>query len=256
MHELDALAAALAARSRPVDVFFRDDDAGWGSDQLSTLCETMSEAGVDLDLAVIPAALEGSTAIHITRLARQFASILNFHQHGYAHCNHQAQGRSCEFGSDRNSEQQHRDISLGQERLQDVLGASLDPVFTPPWNRCSEATCKALAELEFRAISRIAGSVDINHFGLADISVAIDWQKKRRGVPLTWSGFCQYAQHHLLNSDVVGVMLHHEHLGGPDLSRLRSFIACLRDSGNVRFRSMLQILDSDCREQRGYQQCA
>jgi len=256
VRNLDALGAAIAARTQPVTVFFRDDDAGWANDQLSILCETMSEVGVDLDVAVIPAALDSSTAANIARLSRQFASILNFHQHGYSHINHQAEGRNCEFGSDRDIEQQRRDIGLGQRRLQDTLGTLIDPVFTPPWNRCTEDTCKVLAELDFRAISRIAGSVRIEHFGLADISVAIDWQKKRRGVPLTWSEFCQYAQHYLLNSDVVGVMLHHEHLTDSELSRLRRFIACLRDSGNVRFRSMLQVVDSGGLEQKGDRKCA
>ncbi len=256
MRNLDALGAALAARPRPVTVFFRDDDAGWANDRLSTLCETMSEAGVALDAAVIPAALDAVTSAHIDRLSRRFASTLNFHQHGYAHSNHQVEGRNCEFGSDRDIEQQRRDISLGQERLRSALGALLDPIFTPPWNRCTEDACRALAEFDFRAISRITGSTNIEHFGLADISVAIDWQKKRRGVPLTGSEFCQYAQHYLLNSDVVGVMLHHEHLDGSDLRRLRRFITCLQDSGNVSFRSMLQIVDSGCLEQRGDRQCA
>ena len=256
MRNLDALGAALSARLEPVTVFFRDDDAGWANDQLSILCETMSEAGVDLDVAVIPATLDSSTTTHIARLARQFASILNFHQHGYSHTNHQTEGRNCEFGSDRDIEQQRRDIGLGQAQLQDALGALLDPVFTPPWNRCTSDTCKVLTELDFRAISRIAESARINHYGLADISVAIDWQKKRRGVPLSWSEFCQYAQHYLLSSDVVGVMLHHEHLTGSDLSLLCRFIACLRDSGKVRFRSMLQIVDSDCLGEKGDRQCA
>jgi len=256
VRNLDALGAALAARTRPLTVFFRDDDAGWGNEQLSTLCGTMSETGVDLDVAVIPAALDSSTAAHIARLSRQYASTLNFHQHGYSHSNHQAEGRNCEFGSGRDLAQQRRDISLGQERLQDALGALLDPIFTPPWNRCTENTCRLLAEFNFRAISRIAGSTNIQHFGLTDISVAIDWQKKRRGVPLTWSEFCQYAQHYLLNSDVVGVMLHHEYLTDSELSRLCRFIACLRGSGKVRFRSMLQIIDSGGLEKMGDRQCA
>lgn len=251
MHDLDALTVALQSRTQPATVFFRDDDAGWGNGHLGTLCERMSEVSIDLDLAVIPAALDRLTSANIIRLSRHFSSTVNFHQHGYAHINHQQQGRKCEFGSQRDIDQQRRDIRLGQTRLQDTLGTLVDPIFTPPWNRCTSDTCKVLSEFGFKAISRISGSNGVEHFGLMDVSASIDWQKKKQCVPLTWTEFCQYATHHLLNCDVVGVMLHHEHLTNDDYVRLRQFVDCLRDSGKVRFRSMLQIIDSACLEKGG-----
>ncbi len=251
MCNLDDLAKALEGKSRPVTVFFRDDDAGWANGQLAMLCERMSEVGIDLDLAVIPAALDRTTSAAIIRLSRQFGSTLNFHQHGYAHVNHQQEGRRCEFGDERRLELQRHDIALGRERLHDTLGTLVDPIFTPPWNRCTADTCRALSELDFKALSRIAGSSEIDHFGLADISVSIDWRKKKQNAFLTWTEFCQYAIHHLLNFDVVGVMLHHEHLENDDLHRLHRFIDCLRDSGKVRFQSMLQIVELECVEKGG-----
>lgn len=251
MRELESLATTLQSRRQPVTVFFRDDDAGWGNGTLRTLCERVSETGVELDLAVIPGALDQPTAAELIRLSRQFGSNLNFHQHGYVHANHQQEGRRCEFGSEREIDSQRKDIELGRKLLHETLGELIDPIFTPPWNRCTTDTCKVLSEFDFEAISRISGSTAIEHFGLTDISVAIDWQKKKHGVPLAWTEFCQYAQHYLQNNDVVGVMLHHERLTDDDLDRLCRLIECLRSSDKVEFRSMLQIVHSMCSEQGG-----
>lgn len=251
MRDLEPLEMALQSRSRPVTVFFRDDDAGWGNGALRALCERVSETGIELDLAVIPGALDRPAAAELIRLSRQFGSTLNFHQHGYVHTNHQQEGRKCEFGNERYIGLQRNDIGLGQKHLKEVLGELVDPIFTPPWNRCTSDTCRVLAEFDFEAVSRISGSSEIEHFGLTDISVAIDWQKKKHGEPLSWTEFCRYAQHYFQNCDVVGVMLHHEHLRNDDLDRLCLLIECLRDSGKAEFQSMLQIVHSGCGEQRG-----
>ena len=244
MREFDVLTSVLARRSQPVEVFFRDDDAGWANNRLVALCERMSEIGIALDLAVIPGALDHPTSSRILRLSRDLAATLNFHQHGYAHLNHQWEGRKCEFGSDRDIDLQRRDIGLGQKRLQDFLGSLADPIFTPPWNRCTAKTCKVLPKLGFQALSRIVGGKDFEYAGLTDISVSIDWQKKKQGVHLTSVEFCQYAESYLLHDEVVGVMLHHEHLTDDDLDRLQLFITSLRDSGKVKFRSMQQLIVS------------
>jgi hypothetical protein len=251
MRELDALAGILAARTTPVNVFFRDDDVGWYGDRLRSLCETFSEADVELDLAVIPAALDRAKSADLIRLSRQHAHVLNFHQHGYAHVNHQTAGRKCEFGSDRGVEVQRRDIERGRGRMREVLGELVDPIFTPPWNRCTRETSSALQALDFMALSRILGSAEVEHFGLTSIPVSIDWEKKRGGVKLSWAEFCLYAERFFHVDKVVGVMLHHEHMAADNLYRLSRFIDTLRDSGKVIFRSMLSVVESIRDEQKG-----
>ena len=62
------LASALDAAPRPVEVFFRDDDAGWEDTRLLELVARFAEHGLPVDLAVIPAELPGYRSdIRVTR---------------------------------------------------------------------------------------------------------------------------------------------------------------------------------------------
>ena len=76
---------------------------------------------------------------------------VGLHQHGLAHVNHEREGRKCEFGPSRDAAAQRRDIADGRERLAALLGDRVDPIFTPPWNRCTADTGAVLAELGFAA---------------------------------------------------------------------------------------------------------
>jgi hypothetical protein len=55
VHWLDPVTAALDAAPAPVDVFFRDDDAGWATDRLLALLDRFAPHELPLDLAVIAA---------------------------------------------------------------------------------------------------------------------------------------------------------------------------------------------------------
>src|SRR3954447_12154104 len=145
---MNLLGSALDDAAGPVEVFFRDDDAGWGDARLLRLADVFAFHGLPLDLAVIPAELT-------PRLAGELRERPGgLHQHGYAHLNHQREGRKCEFGSDRSRAQQEADIAAGRERLTELLGDRLDAIFTPPWNRCTRDTAEALVALGFAALSR------------------------------------------------------------------------------------------------------
>jgi hypothetical protein len=145
---MGVLEAALDAAPTPVEVFFRDDDAGWEDARLLELVARFAEHGLPVDLAVIPAALGETLA------ARLRDSHAGLHQHGYAHTNHQPEGRKCEFGPARPRAAQREDIERGRERLRALLGPRLDPCFTPPWNRCTRDTAELLTELGFTLLSR------------------------------------------------------------------------------------------------------
>jgi hypothetical protein len=145
---LRKLLSSLDESTQPVDVFFRDDDAGWEDERLLELISRFASHGLPLDLAVIPAELTPALA---DRLLETHAGL---HQHGFAHTNHQAEGRKCEFGPARDRVAQEADIAAGQERLSALLGDRLDPFFTPPWNRCTRDTGEALVSLGFTLLSR------------------------------------------------------------------------------------------------------
>ena len=244
MHDLRNLVSGINDRDRPVTVFFRDDDGGWANERLEALCDRFVACGTALDLAVIPGALDTDAEFALRRNLRRHGDLLHLHQHGYTHTNHQHSGRKCEFGNDRDLQAQRRDIVKGRSRLQEMFGDWVEPIFTPPWNRCTSSTCAALAGLNFAGISRVAGSSEIDCHGLVDVSIAVDWQKSRAGVRLSRPDFFQYANRRFAEHDVVGVMLHHELMDDEELAFFTAFLEALQKSSNVEFRSMIQITES------------
>ena len=56
------LLLSLDETAQPVEVFFRDDDAGWEDERLLELIARFAEHGLPLDLAVIPAELHAGLA--------------------------------------------------------------------------------------------------------------------------------------------------------------------------------------------------
>ena len=161
---------SLDSAPTPVEVFFRDDDAGWEDARLLALCDLFGALELPLDLAVIPNDLT-------ERLARELRKRdwLALHQHGFTHRNHEREGRKCEFGPSRGLEAQRRDIEAGRDRLTDLLGDRVDPIFTPPWNRCTPDTGSALAELGFRVLSRESRTEPLCVPGVFELPVHIDW---------------------------------------------------------------------------------
>src|SRR3954451_22796727 len=137
---LDPVTAALDAAPAPVPVFFRDDDAGWADARLFDLLDRFAACSLPVDLAVIPMELDAALAEELAARPR-----VGLHQHGLAHVNHEREGRKHEFGPSRDAAAQRADIAAGRARLTDLLGDRVDPIFTPPWNRCTAATGDCLA---------------------------------------------------------------------------------------------------------------
>jgi len=241
MRDLDKLQILIDGSDEPVTIFFRDDDAGWANERLVALCDRFGTCGVSLDLAVIPGALDGDAQETLCELLQQHGPLLHLHQHGHSHSNHQQSGRKCEFGSARCFDQQRRDIAAGQRRLKALFGELIEPVFTPPWNRCTSECCQALAELDFTVLSRIVGSDELDHFGLADVSVSIDWQKKRDGARLSGPDFCHYATRQIERQTIIGIMLHHETMDDAELECLARFLQHLQKSPNAELKTILKI---------------
>jgi predicted deacetylase len=201
MHWLDPVATALDEAPAPVSVFFRDDDAGWRDERLLALLDALAERGLPLDLAVIPLELDRGLAAEL--LARMRGTGVRLHQHGYAHVNHEPAGRKCEFGPSRSAAAQARDIEAGRRRLRELLGDAAEPIFTPPWNRCTVGTGRRLAALGFRLLSREWRATPLGIPGLAELPVRIDWVRlapEVRGARLAEA---------IRAGGPVGLMFHH-----------------------------------------------
>jgi hypothetical protein len=222
------LRTALDEAPAPVEVFFRDDDAGWGDERLLELIARFEATGLPLDLAVIPAELT-------PRLAETLRERpVGLHQHGYAHVNHQREGRRGEFGSDRSRAQQQDDIARGRERLRELLGDRLDPFFTPPWNRCTRDTGEALVALGFAALSREHRAEPLGL--LPEVSVHLDVAR------LTPEELDARFAAHVRAGGPVGVMFHHAVMEDADLGRAAALLELLASHANVAPRTLAELV--------------
>jgi hypothetical protein len=225
---LSNLLHSLDRSPRRLEVFFRDDDAGWGDDRLLALIDRFAERKLPLDLAVIPAELSARLASAL--LERD----VGLHQHGYSHANHEVEGRKCEYGASRRADLQRADILRGREVLTEFLGARLDPFFTPPWNRCTRDTAAALSELGFALLSREHRA---EPFGLLpELPVHVDVARlapdelDAHFAALVDSG-----------AGPIGVMFHHAVMEQEDFARAGELLALLAGHENVIPRRMAEL---------------
>lgn len=257
MTYFESLTDVLSSNTGTVKVFFRNDDGGWADTQLERMCLWFKERELPLDIAVIPQEMDSDSVSLISKWINDENSKVNIHQHGYTHKNHQLQGRGCEFGSDRDYEQQYNDISRGLAQLQQHFGTAVDPVFTPPWNRCTDDTVVALQKNQFKYISRIAGSAPLDALNrgghrLNTLDVDVDWLKKTKGERLDDQALEAYTTNILSSrmdtkteKDIcVGIMLHHEHTHDQEYQLLDKLVDVLRESSSVNFCSMMECVDS------------
>ena len=221
------LLTSLAETTEPVEVFFRDDDAGWEDDRLFELIARFAEHGLPLDLAVIPAELTPALA---GRLVETHAGM---HQHGYAHANHETEGRKCEFGPARGYREQRLDIARGWGRLRELLGDRVDPFFTPPWNRCTRDTGEALVELAFAALSREHRAQPLGL--LPELPVHLDVAR------LSPADLDERFAGHVRAGGPIGVMFHHGVMEPGDMARASELLALLARHENVVPRRMAEL---------------
>jgi hypothetical protein len=221
---MQQLLRALDQAAAPVDIFFRDDDAGWNDDRLLELIDRFDAVGLPLDLAVIPA--EASDAL----AARLLERAVGLHQHGFAHVNHEREGRKCEFGPSRGRAAQCADIAAGRDRLHELFGDRLDPFFTPPWNRCTRDTAECLVELGFTLLSREHRAEPLGL--LPELPVHLDVAR------MTPEELDERFASHVADGGPVGVMFHHAVMEPDDMARADELLALLAGHGNAVARTM------------------
>lgn len=249
---LDTLHAALDAAPAPVQFFLRDDDGGWDDARLFALLDSTGRAGVPIDVAMIPCASSDALAASLALRLRAAPELIGVHQHGFAHVNHEATGRKCEFGSARGIDAQRDDLAAGRERLRAWFGHTLDAIFTPPWNRCSPATPALLAELGFRALSRDRprGSDPVAQRWLPEIAVDVDWSKQLRlaaqqgeddALPRIAHELARCIADHGARSP-IGVMLHHADMPDEHLARLEDLLRAVKAHPRARWLPMRELV--------------
>jgi peptidoglycan/xylan/chitin deacetylase (PgdA/CDA1 family) len=229
------LRRALDEAARPVVCFFRDDDVGWRGDRLRELLDLFARLELPLDLAAIPTELDAGAARELRERIESAGGRLGVHQHGYRHANHEPPGeRKCEFGPARAREAQLHDIAAGRDLLHAMLGELVEPIFTPPWNRCTAATGSCLVELGFEVLSREAKAEPLGAAGLRELPVSVDWLKRRDGARLPPEAIAALAAGAVERGGPLGVMLHHAEMDRADLEAAGQLLALLAEHERTR----------------------
>jgi peptidoglycan/xylan/chitin deacetylase (PgdA/CDA1 family) len=235
---LEPLRRELDAATSRRTFFFRDDDAGWATDRLLPLLDLFAHYAVPVDVAVIPAALDTGLAAKLRHRPEIERELLAFHQHGFAHVNHEPSGRRCEFGPARPAHAQRQDIAAGARRLGELLGET-PPIFTPPWNRCTATTGQCLLDLGFSALARDSSALPLRLRRLKELPVRLDWSP-RRPIPRSEQG--EQLAIAAREGNATGVMLHHALIGDEaqrDLARLLGLLASHRNARCVQLTALV-----------------
>ncbi len=192
-----------------VPIFFRADDIGVMSPRFLRLLRLFQDYQVELCLAVVPVWLTRARWGAINEKIDGHSSLWCWHQHGWSHINHEESGKKSEFGPARPAEAISNDLVRGRNRLEAIIGSSFFPVFTPPWNRCSESTVDILAELGYKAISRSRGE-QMNPARLPDYHVNVDLHTRKEADPASsLDQLCgEFRRAAAVRS--IGVMIHHQ----------------------------------------------
>lgn len=235
MSWLDPVSAALDAA--PATIFFRDDDAGWADGRLRDLLDLFDRRGVRVDVAVIPAELGPELATELTARAR--SGGIRLHQHGWAHANHEPTGRKHEFGPSRTAAEQAADVARGRRVLRDAFGNLVDPVFTPPWNRCVPATAELLTAAGFTVLSRDSSAAPVP--GIAEVPVTVDWFGHRKGVRWTRDELGRRIAAAVAAGAPVGVMLHHAITDVEERAAVDELLALVAGSSAVRATTIAEL---------------
>jgi peptidoglycan/xylan/chitin deacetylase (PgdA/CDA1 family) len=240
---LDPLRAVLERAPAPATLFLRDDDAGWHDERLFALLDLVAERGLPIDLAVIPAELRPQLASRLLDRMESSAAPVGVHQHGLAHMNHERIGRKCEFGPARNPGAQRRDIATGRRLLVELLGPHVDPIFTPPWNRCTRDTGDCLASLGYLALSREARADRLEVRGLQELPVTVDWFAHRKGERISLDELGERLARAVEREGPVGIMFHHAEMGKAERSRASELLDLLAGHDNAVVWPMLALVE-------------
>lgn len=239
---LRPLLDALDALDAPVSVFIRDDDAGWDDARLLALLDVTTRAGVPIDLAAIPQAVSDALASVLNARIDAMPGLIGVHQHGFAHTNHEPEGRACEFGTARIASEQSLDLLRGRVLLRRRFGARLQRLFTPPWNRCAPCTPGLLAALGYEGLSRTR-SAPPQH-ALPELAVDVDWTREHRegGAPAIVERLRQAVVERAADGAPLGLMLHHAVMDGEQLRWLDAWLPALARHPRLRWRAMGELM--------------
>jgi hypothetical protein len=231
--------------TRPIQIWWRDDDATEASPALSRLLDIKRRWNVPISLAVIPARAQKSL-VAVTQEPNVDILV-----HGFAHINHAAPGeRKTEFTLERDLAEVRNELSSGLARLRSLLPQTL-AVFVPPWNRFPSGLLDELAKTNYCGISawgaeaewKAAGGLSIRNMHI-DV---IDWRSGAAAKPvdgLKAELAALIAQSKSALNGPIGLLTHHLQMPEHAFAALEEFFHSVAQSQDVvwtRARSVFQV---------------
>jgi hypothetical protein len=230
---LAQLLAPAGTGEKPVEVFFRADDFGRIDRHCIPLLQLFSRHNMPLCPAVVPAWLSPESWQKL-RLPANRPENFCWHQHGFAHVNHERTGKKNEFGDSRSRDEIRAEISGGRKRLEEIIGEEFLPVFTPPWNRCSSITMEILHAEGFRALSRSTNVRPKPPPGLPDLAVNIDLHTRRETDPAQGLDNLLTECVQALQGGRMGFMIHHQRMNDTGFAFLELLFAAIKAAPGLR----------------------
>ncbi|MEZ5225758.1 MAG: hypothetical protein R2710_03530 [Acidimicrobiales bacterium] len=132
-------------------------------------------------------------------------------------------------------------MATGWGRLSDMLGDALDPVFTPPWNRCAGALGDVLVDIGIGVLSRDLSAGRIGTPGLAEVPIAVDWFAAPKGSERTAATLADALASSMAGPGPVGIMLHHAVTSNEELAAIADLVTLLVRHPRTRLTSIVQL---------------
>jgi hypothetical protein len=199
------------AQKRP-QLFFRADDIGVPSRSFHQLVECFQKHTLPLCLATVPTWLTLKRFNELSQYMQPGSSQWYWHQHGWLHRNFELSGKKQEFGPSRHPDAIKEILNKGRIRLEKILGSYFNPVFTPPWNRCNQATLTSLIDLRFQAISRSSGARPKTLSTLPDFQVNVDLHTRKEHSHKRAMTNVLTELEQAIASGQCGIMIHHQRM--------------------------------------------
>jgi hypothetical protein len=241
------LEAAFEQRQRqaaPLHLFFRDDDVDEDEAPLRRLLQLFLRWKTPINLGVIPGRLTAAGCELLRQSVSTAPPLLELNQHGWQHRNHERAGRKCEFGPSRTFAEQLADIAQGQARMNEAFGSDWFPVFIPPWNRCTEATCQVLDQLGFRGLSRDRGKSLGAGYRFRELPITLDLYRWRDGAQLRpTEEIVSDLIGQIMQGELIGVMLHHKVMDEEAFAWVATLLQVFKRHTAVQCHTFQQLLE-------------
>ena len=122
-----------------------------------------------------------------------------------------------------------------------ALGTRVEPVFTPPWNRCTAVTADVLADLGFAVLSRDSTATPLPEPRVREVPITVDWFGSRKGLRWTPYELADRMATAVRIGAPVGIMLHHAVTDDGEFAALSALLALLTTHPSTRAISLTAL---------------